>query len=118
MLKLISFALRFYPLIMIGINVIETTMSDATGEEKKAALVNALRTLAVRIGIRMDAARERLIAEAIDLIVTIFNVTGAFRKPDPVSAPVAEPVVESAPVVAPVGDYTVRLDELERALLG
>jgi hypothetical protein len=113
MLKLISFALRYYPLILIGVNVIETVMSGKSGEEKKAALVSALKSLAVRLGVKMDAPRERLVSEAIDLIVAIFNVTGSFKLPDPIDAPLV--VVEIAKVVTPVNDS--RLDELEAALL-
>jgi hypothetical protein len=116
--RVIGFILRFYPLVMVGINVVETVMSTRPGVEKKAVLVNALVSIAGSFGIKVDEPRRRILSEAIDLIVAVFNATGWFSQ---VEESVAEVVaeVEVAAVQAEVAAAvarTDRLEELEAAL--
>jgi hypothetical protein len=115
MFAAIGFALKYLPLIVSAVQLIENFVDNGTdGATKKALatkfIVDALRKLNVTV----TARTEDIIGTLIDLIVTVLNAFGFFKS--------TEGVVEEAVVVAsPVARETrvtndERLDELEAIL--
>ena len=117
MFKVISFLLKFYPVISIVISVVEAFMSERPGEEKKAVVLRAITEIASKFGVKLSAGVVTLISESIDAIVTALNVMGIFKHSDEEKAP-APVVTSTGKVVAPVEtDVEAQLKELEDILL-
>lgn len=117
MFKVVSFLLRFYPVISIVISVVEAFMSERPGEEKKAVVLRAITEIASKFGVKLSDSVVRLISEVIDAIVTALNVMGVFKHNDPEKAP-APVVTPSGNVVTPVDtDVEAQLKELEDILI-
>ena len=115
MFRIIGFILRFYPLVMVGVNAVEAVMSASSGEDKKKVLVNTLVKIAGSLGIKMDKARTRVLSEAIDLIVAVFNATGWFSSVEDAIEEVQEEVEEE--VKKELSETDRRLQEIEDAFL-
>ena len=118
MFRVISFILRFYPLVMVAVNVVEAVMSSRSGVEKKAVVLNALVSIAGKFGIKVDAPRRRVLEDAIDLIVSVFNLTGFFQHVEPEIEAVQAEVEQAAREVKDDADAAVenRLRDLEEVL--
>ena len=118
MFRVIGFIFRFYPLVVVAINVVETVMSAKPGAEKKSVVVSALVNLAAKLGIKVDAPRRKVLEDAIDLIVSVFNMTGFFSSLEPEIEAVQEEVEIAATTAKKAADDAVenRLSELETIL--
>jgi hypothetical protein len=117
MFKVISFLLKFYPVISIVISVVEAFMNERPGEEKKAVVMRAITDIAAKFGVKLTPGVVTIISESIDAIVAALNVMGIFKhKDEDEPKPVA--VTPSGKVVAPVeSDIDRQLKELEEVLL-
>lgn len=76
--RAIGFALRYLPLLILAINTVEALRDSGSGAEKRAIVVAAMRQLLGKLGVDLDQHRLDLLDDAVDMLVTIFNLTGGF----------------------------------------
>lgn len=121
-IRLIGFAIKYAPLVVSAITLVEGLVAPGTsGADKKALVIKTVKEFLARMGVTVNATMEALLSQTIDIAVTLFNLFGIFkRKDDPdadgVEAPVpAEKVAEVATVIRTSGNEA-RLEELEALL--
>lgn len=120
MLQLIGFALRYLPLIVSAVAMIEALTDKSTsGADKKTVGIRVLKEILQKFGVTVNAQTEQLISQVIDIAVTILHVLGVFKRADEVgtaSGPVAAEVVASAAAVIEASPTEARLRELEELM--
>lgn len=122
MFKLIGFAIRYAPIIISAVTLVEGLVSkDTSGPDKKALVIKTVREVLERMGVKLSADVENLIGNIIDVAVTLLNLFGIFKRKEDVteveeatSVP-AETVKVAAQAVKASGTDT-RLEELESIL--
>lgn len=118
MLQLVSFALRYLPLILSAIALVENLVDKSTpGEDKKAAVIKVVKEALAKFGVTVTPQIETFISQVIDLAVTILNLFGVFKRKEDEEAEVVEAIVPAAVVKAAATGTKDRLDELESLLI-
>ena len=113
MFKLLTFVLKFYPIVMIVIEIVEAFTKGRPGSEKKDLVMRVVAELASRFSIKLTATHLALISQIIDAIVATLNALGLFKHTDDLPETVL-PVTVPPVVVVPIKSETdARLDELE-----
>jgi len=120
MFSLIGFAIRYLPLIVSAITLIEALADkEAGGADKKIIGIKVLKDLLANFGVKMTPQVETLISQTIDIAVSILNVLGVFKSKndsEAESGPVeAETVAKAASQIVD-SPTEKRLKELEAEL--
>lgn len=120
MLNLIGFALRYLPLILSAIAMVEKIVDKETpGEDKKAVVMQVLKEALARFNVTVTPQVEIFISQVIDIAVTILNLFGVFKHTgdsEEVPDEIGVVSVEKASKVASViknSPTEARLNELE-----
>lgn len=128
--KYIGFAIRFAPIVVSVVTLVEgITSKETSGKDKKALAVATVRDVLGTLGVTMSADLESFVGSTIDAAVSLLNLLGVFKHRDdePAEDAEVEKVIEvstvEAPKVAEVAkvlrgqsDLDAKLDELEAAL--
>ena len=118
--KFIGFILRYAPVIVSAITLIEgITSKDTPGEDKKELAIATIKSVLGSLGVTVTPELEKFIGQVIDVAVSILNFLGVFdhaedapegeEEPTPVTAA----TVAKAAAVVRENPTTTRLDELE-----
>ena len=117
MFQLIGFAVRYLPLIVSAITLIEALVDkDASGADKKTIGIKVLKDLLSNFGVTMTPQVETLISQTIDIAVSILNALGVFKHKEDVDAesgPVAAETVAKAAAQVVDSPTEARQKELE-----
>ena len=77
MFKLIGFAIRYAPIIISAVTLVEGLVSkDTSGPDKKTLVIKTVREVLERMGVKLSADVENLIGNIIDVAVTLLNLFG------------------------------------------
>jgi uncharacterized membrane protein len=120
MLNLIGFALRYLPLILSAIAMVEKIVDkDTPGADKKAVVMQVLKEALARFNVTVTPQVEIFISQVIDIAVTILNLFGVFKHtgdseevPDEIGVVSAEKATKVASVIKN-SPTEARLNELE-----
>lgn len=117
MLQLISFALRYLPLIISAIAMVEQVVDKNTsGADKKAVVMKVIKEALASFNVKLTPQIELFLSQAIDMAVSILNLFGVFKPKDEVVDEVGIVSVETAHKAASVikeSPTEARLKELE-----
>lgn len=117
MLQLISFALRYLPLIISAIAMVEQVVDKNTpGADKKAVVMKVIKEALASFKVTLTPQIEIFISQAIDMAVSILNLFGVFKSKDETVDEVGVVSVEVAHKAATVikdSPTEARLNELE-----
>ena len=117
MLNLIGFALRYLPLILSAIAMVEKIVDkDTPGADKKAVVMQVLKEALAKFNVTVTPQVELFISQVIDMAVTILNLFGVFKHKEAAVDEVGVVSVETAHVTAQAIDNSpteARLNELE-----
>ena len=117
MFSLIGFAIRYLPLIVSAITLIEALADkEASGADKKTIGLKVLKDLLANFGVKMTPQVETLISQTIDIAVSILNALGVFKHKDQKGAesgPVAAETVAKVASLVVDSPTEARLKELE-----
>lgn len=117
MLSLIGFAIRYLPLVVSAVALIEKLVDkNASGADKKAVGVKVLKEILTKFGVTVTPQIETFISQTIDVAVTILNLFGVFKHKEEVEDDTAvvpaEKVAKAARVIED-SPTEARLRELE-----
>ena len=104
--------LKYLPLILTLIPIVEAIFKGATGTDKKNAVISLVVTISDQFGLKITAKDLENVAVLVDKIVAVFNKTGLFEKAVPNTSTAVTPEVIAAVVKAPVEANKERIDEL------
>lgn len=120
MLNLIGFALRYLPLILSAIAMVEKIVDkDTPGSDKKAVVMQVIKEALIKFNVTVSPQIELFISQVIDMAVTILNLFGVFKHtgdseevPDEIGVVSAEKASKVASVIKN-SPTEARLNELE-----
>lgn len=126
MFKLIAFVIKYLPVIISAVSMVEGLVSkDTPGADKKALVMATLKQFLSAAGVSLSPQVESIISQVIDIAVTILNALGIFKRKDergeedepaPVSAQAVTPAVVKQAVARVESENEARLAELEAIL--
>ena len=124
MFKLIGFAIRYAPIIISAVTLVEGMVSrETSGSDKKVLVVRTVREVLERLGVTVSKDVESLIGSIIDVAVTLLNLFGIFSRREDAEvaeeldvAPVEAETVKVAATLVRNYDNDTRLQELESIL--
>jgi hypothetical protein len=120
MFAAIGFIIRYLPLIVTGVQMVENFVRPGTsGAEKQALAVRFIIQALEKLNVTVTDRTEEIIRQAINLIVTVFNAFGFFKShegEDADAVAVASEDAAATHIPAPVSPTDARLAELEAAL--
>ena len=118
--KFIGFILRYAPVIVSAITLVEgITSKDTSGEDKKALAIATIKNVLASLGVTVTPELEKFISQVIDVAVSILNFLGVFEhaedapEDEPDTAPVEAETVARAAEVVRANPNETRLAELE-----
>lgn len=128
--KYVGFAIRFAPIVVSVVTLVEgLTSKETSGKDKKELAVATVRDVLGTLGVTMSEDLENFVGSTIDAAVSLLNLLGVFKHRDdePAEDAEVEKVIEvstvEAPKVAEVAkvlrgqsDLDAKLDELEAAI--
>lgn len=112
--------LRYAPIVIKAVRTVEKLMSDAPGEQKRKAAVDAILYAVAQFGFDLSQKVRDAIGKAVDLVVSVLNLRGEFSRSDPgeEKEEVSEKALSTAAKAAAkeAGARQKRMDELEALL--
>ena len=120
MFQFIGFAIKYLPVVIAAVQMVEGIVSkDTTGETKRELAVKFVIDTVGRFGVKISPSLREVIGQVVDLAVTILNFFGVFTSKDSEEAEEEVRLMEPTPAPAPTPAPTpndARIAELERAL--
>lgn len=97
--KYVGFAVRFAPVIVSVVTLIEgLTSVETSGKDKKTLALATLRDVLGKFGVTLSDELETFISQVIDATVSLLNLLGVFKRKADVTE---EEILEEAVVLAP-----------------
>ena len=118
MLAAIAFGLKYLPIIVGAVQLIEN-MANGTGEQKRAAAINLVEKTLTNFGVAFTPRAREITGQLIDLTVNVLNAFGFFKSSegsDPELVEIATPEAKAQHV--PLGEEDDEFARLERAIWG
>lgn len=120
MFQFIGFAIKYLPVVIAAVQMVEGIVSkETTGETKRELATKFVIDTVGRLGVKVSPSLREVIGQVIDLAVTILNFFGVFAHAGEVEEGEDVRVVEETPAPTPtptVSPNDARIAELERAL--
>ena len=118
MLAAIAFALKYLPIIIGAVQLVEN-MANGTGAQKKAAAISLIEKTLTQFGVNFNDRAREITGQLIDLSVNVLNAFGFFKSDegsDPEMVEIATPDAVTQHV--PVGENDDDFERLEKLLKG
>ena len=118
MIAAIAFGLKYLPIIIGAVQLIEN-MANGTGAQKRAAAINLVEKTLTQFGVQFTPRAREITGQLIDLSVNVLNAFGFFKSTegsDPELVEIATPEAKAQHV--PVNETDDEFERLERLLRG
>jgi len=117
MFQFIGFVVRYLPIVVAAVQVVEGVVSkDTNGDTKKELATNFVIDALKKFGVKVDTRLKDVIGDVIDLVVSALNFFGIFKHGEDVAPGEDISAVTPAEVDVARSETEDRLRELERAL--
>lgn len=121
MFQYIGFAIKYLPIVIAAVQMVEGIVSkDTSGDDKKELATKFVIDTVSKFGVKMTPSLRDVIGQVIDLAVTILNFFGIFVHKDTIEDVEDIRVVETEEAEGlaktATSENEARMKELEKAL--